>query len=391
MSNSYIADIYKTLNILCVEDDEDVLETYKNLFSLIFQKVYFAKDGLEGFEAFKKEDIDIILTDHKMPRCNGLEMSRMIREVDASIPIVMVTALESIDMLREAIDLHITSFLKKPFTSSTLFSTFSIAVKSVIVDRCILKEQNEKILYSHYQENLTFDKEKTVTKNDLKESKKLLDFRCDVFYKPLDILSGDSYIIRKISDEKYLLFLVDGMGKGISASVTAMLCSSFVNYYINTILEKKSNFSLDELLKELLKYIQPNLLEYEVISATFLFFDKTENLLKYAIFSMPPSLYMCNNDENVHKIKSNNTPLAPYTKIYNIDSLELSTIEKMIIYSDGLNECTLENGNELYTQYLKEDFKLAHNKEEFQKRYNKKVIAAEDDVTYIFMKRDKET
>jgi CheY-like chemotaxis protein len=389
MSNRYISDIYKTLNILCVEDDENVLNIYRDLFSLIFQKVYFARDGIEGFEVFEKEDIDIILTDHQMPRANGLQMSKKIREVDASIPIVMVTALESVDMLREALDLHITSFLKKPFTSASLFATFNLAVKSVIVDRCILKEQTEKLHYSHYQENLTYDKEKIVTKNDTYESQKLLDFNCELFYKPLDILSGDSYIIRKINDEKYLVFLVDGMGKGISASVTAMMCSSFVNYYIDIIQQNQLLFSLESLLQEFLKYIQPNLLEYEVVSATFLFFNKTDELLQYSIFSMPPSLYMCSQDDTVYKIKSNNIPLAPYTTSYNIDTLKLGNIEKMLIYSDGLNECTLKNKKELYGTYLKEDFKNAQNKQEFQEIYSKKILTQEDDTTYVFMHKSK--
>lgn len=242
MNHPNISDIYKTLNILCVEDDKNVLEVYKSLFSLMFKKVYFATNGIEGFECFKKEPVDIILTDYMMPQCNGLEMSKKIRAVDESIPIVMVTALESIEMLRDAIDVHITSFLRKPFTSATLFSTFNLAVKSVIVDRCILREQKEKIIYSDYQESLTFTKEKIITKNDILESEKLFDFRCEVVYNPRDTLSGDSYLIRKISEDEYFVFLVDGMGKGISASVSAMLCSSFVNYYINQQLQKQNSF-----------------------------------------------------------------------------------------------------------------------------------------------------
>jgi CheY-like chemotaxis protein len=383
--NSNIIDLYKTLNILCVEDDIDVLETYKGLFSLMFQKVYFASDGLEGITCFKENNIDIILTDYQMPRCNGLDMSREIRKVDSSIPIVMVTALESIEMLREAIDLNITSFLKKPFTSESLFSTFNLAVKSVIVDRYILKEQTQKILYSHYQENLTFDKEQIITKNDLQESKKLFDFNCEVFYRPKDILSGDSFIIRELHEDEIVIFIVDGMGKGISASVTAMLCSAYVNYYITHTLENQYTFCLENLLSSLLKFIQPNLLEYEVISANFLHFKKDENRMHYAIFSMPPPLYMLENDDNTYKIKSNNTPLASYTEAFTVDTLEISELSKMLIYSDGLNENTLKDTEEFYTTYLKNDFKKAENSQEFQALYEQKVAAQEDDITYILL------
>ena len=384
-NNNYITDIYKTLNILCVEDDPDVLETYKNLFSLIFKEVYFASDGKEGFECFQKHDIDIILTDHLMPQWTGLDMAKAIRKVDSSIPIVMVTALESIEMLREAIDLNITSFLKKPFTSTALFRVFGVAVKSVIVDRCILKEQTEKIRYSHYQENLSFHKEKIIIKNDIAKSKQILNFSCEVYYKPKDILSGDSYIIKEISEEEYLVFLVDGMGKGISASVTAMLCSAFINYFVEKV--KKSNiaFSLSLLLTELLEYIQPTLSEYEVISASFLYFNNNTHKIKYAIFSMPPPLYILKQTSTVHKIKSNNPPITSYCNAYSIDEISLQDISSMLIYSDGLNECSTAQSNELYTIHLKEDFQKAKTTEEFQKLFEAKCSVQEDDITYIFL------
>lgn len=382
--DSYIADISKTLTILCVEDDKDILEIYKSLFSLVFKKVYFATNGVEGFACFEKENIDIVLTDYQMPKCNGIQMSKKIREIDSSIPIIMVTALESIEMLREAIDIHVTSFLKKPFTSASLFSTFNLAVKSVIVDRCMVKEQREKILYSNYQEDLTFSKEKTITKNDTEKNNRLFDFRCEVQYKPKDILSGDSYVIRKLNDDEYLVFLVDGMGKGISASVTAMLCSAFVNYYIDQHLREKRICSLKSLLNAVVDFVKPNLLEYEVISAHFLYFNKKKNELQYAIFSMPPVLYMLDS-ENVLKIKSNNTPLASYTKEFHIHTLDISKLSKMIIYSDGLNENLVDNSDIMYNSYLSEDFKKAKNMEEFELLKNKKITKQEDDVTYVLI------
>jgi len=382
--DSYIADISKTLTILCVEDDKDILEIYKSLFSLVFKKVYFATNGIEGFACFEKENIDIVLTDYQMPKCNGIQMSKKIREIDSSVPIVMVTALESIEMLREAIDIHVTSFLKKPFTSASLFSTFNLAVKSVIVDRCMVKEQREKILYSNYQEDLTFSKEKIITKNDTEKNNQLFDFRCEVQYKPKDILSGDSYVIRKLNDDEYLVFLVDGMGKGISASVTAMLCSAFVNYYIDRHLREKRICSLKSLLNAVVDFVKPNLLEYEVISAHFLYFNKKKNELQYAIFSMPPVLYMLDS-ENVLKIKSNNTPLASYTKEFHIHTLDISKLSKMIIYSDGLNENLVDNSDIMYNSYLSEDFKKAKNMEEFELLKNKKITKQEDDVTYVLI------
>ena len=385
--DKYFLTIYKTLNILCVEDEESVLQIYNSLFTPLFKTVHLARDGNEGFDAFEKEQIDIILTDNMMPKCSGLEMIRMIRQKDASIPIILITALESIEVLREAIALNVNSFLKKPFTSEGIFSAFERVAKTVIADKYIMQEQAEKILYSDYQENLTFKKEMTIIKDDTKNERELCGFECDVFYKPKDTLSGDSYSIRKINDDEHLLFVADGMGKGISASVSAMLSSAFVNYHVTQLQKIGATFSLQSLLTAFREFIGPNLLEDEVLSCSFFYCNRKSMGLEYAIFSMPPALYMHSDCEEVLKIKSNNIPFGPYIRNFQVDTLDISKLEKILIYSDGLNENTLDDGNESYAAYLRNDFQAARTFEELKEKAQACCDKQDDDITYIFFRR----
>lgn len=381
-------DIFKSLNILCVDDEENIIVTYDAMFSIFFKKVYTAKNGEEGLEIFQNESIDIILTDHSMPVMTGLEMSRKIREIDPTVPIIMVTALESLELLRSAIDIRITSFVKKPISSKSIFSTLQFIAKSIVADRLLRKEQEEKLLYSSYQEKLTYQKETTIIKNDLQESKKFLDFRCEVLYKPRDILSGDSYIIRKISDSEYFMFLVDGMGKGISASVTAMLCSAYVNYQINHTI-KNRHFSLKRVVENLLEFLAPNLLDEEVVSCTFVCFDGGSKSMEYATFSMPAMLLMREGNEGIEKIRSNNPPLAGYTASIQTSSVDISDLAKLLIYSDGLNENSIKHSDKTYTHALLSDFKEAESLETLEKRREEKVLVQEDDITYFFIKKER--
>ncbi|WP_434579665.1 fused response regulator/phosphatase [Sulfurimonas sp. NW15] len=378
--------IYNTLNILCVDDDKNVIEIYNSLFCMFFKNVYTAYNGMEGFELFQKESIDIVLTDYSMPLMSGLQMTQKIREVDPSIPVILLTGLENLEILRNAIDLHITSFIKKPISSQSIFSTLEFVAKSVLADRLLMQTQKEKLLYSNYQETLTYQKETTIIKNDLQENKKFLHFTCEVFYQPKDILSGDSYIIRKISDDGYFMFLVDGMGKGISAAVTAMLCSASANNIINQMIKNKK-FSLTQLIKQLLEFIAPNLLEEEVICATFLYFSSKKRL-EYAMFSMPAILCIKDDSNDVAKIKSNNPPLASYTKSVNTTILDIKKISKILVFSDGLNENSVRDSSEFYGKYLGKDFKEAKDINELEAKRKKQVFDQEDDITYIFIQRE---
>ena len=377
--------IYSSLNILCIDDDLDSLDICNIMFSMLFNHVYIAQDGEEGLEIFQKESIDIILTDYSMPKMTGLEMSEKIREIDATIPIILLTALENLEILRHAIDLGVTSFIKKPISSRSVFSTLEFVAKSVLADRLLLKTQKERLSYSNYQETLTYQKENLIIRDDLQNKKAFLNFSCEVFYKPKDILSGDSYSIREISKEQYFIFLVDGMGKGISAAATAMLCSAFVNYQIDHAI-KNQNFLLHNIVERLLEFIAPNLLEDEVVSATFLHFNAKKDSLEYVMFSMPAFLCITHCDDTAVKMKSNNPPLSAYTQNINITTIATKEISKILVFTDGLNENSVEDPKEFYGKYLLEDFTTAATLEIFEEKRAKKVVVQEDDITYIFIK-----
>ena len=102
---------------------------------------------------------------------------------------------------------------------------------------------------------------------------------------------------------------------------------------------------------------------------------------------MPPVLYQKENE--ILKIRSNNPPLASWTKEINVSEIETKNIEKLIFYSDGLNENKVKNSDEAYGKKLKEDFKNSLTMEEFEEKRLSNIDAQEDDVTYLFLKKIK--
>ena len=210
-------------------------------------------------------------------------------------------------------------------------------------------------------------------------------YGCEVHYEPLDILSGDSFVIRHLNRDETFLLLVDGMGKGISASLSAMLSSVAVNYYVDSIYNKEEPFDFSHFLDYIFTFIQPTLLEEEVLSAHFLLYKREEDMLEYAIFSMPPLLCLSQNGE-LTRVKSNNPPLSKYGKNFNIHSLSLKDVAKILLHSDGLNENSVDNGTKVYGDYLQEDFIHSKDKESFQKCVTNRIMKAEDDITYIYIR-----
>ena len=80
--------ISKSKQILLVEDDVNFGTVLRDYLQLNGYKVVLARNGLEGFEKFKKSEFDICILDVMMPYKDGFTLAKEIRSNDKSIPIV---------------------------------------------------------------------------------------------------------------------------------------------------------------------------------------------------------------------------------------------------------------------------------------------------------------
>ncbi|MDA8924351.1 response regulator, partial [Flavobacteriaceae bacterium] len=78
--------------ILLVEDDPNFGSILKEYLMINSYDVTLAKNGIEGFEKFKKEDFDLCLLDVMMPYKDGFTLAKEIREKNESIPLIFLTA-----------------------------------------------------------------------------------------------------------------------------------------------------------------------------------------------------------------------------------------------------------------------------------------------------------
>jgi PAS domain S-box-containing protein len=105
----------KNFTVLYVEDNKAALEETKGIFEKFFKKVITAYDGEEGLKRFKQNDIDLVITDINMPKLNGLEMIKKIKEISPDINSLVVSAYNETEYFIEAIKLGVDGFILKPF------------------------------------------------------------------------------------------------------------------------------------------------------------------------------------------------------------------------------------------------------------------------------------
>ena len=127
------------IKILYVEDEIFTLKANSILLKQIFKNITTCSNGEEALEIFKKQNFHIIITDINMPKMNGFEFTKKIREIDNRVSIIFNSAHHDLDHLYEAINLGVDGFLLKPLDIKQLKSV----MQRVLLKYLCMANKNE--------------------------------------------------------------------------------------------------------------------------------------------------------------------------------------------------------------------------------------------------------
>lgn len=109
----------KNITLLCIDDEEIVLNHMKSILKNFVGKVYTAKNGKEGLDIALNEHIDVVITDILMPTMTGIDFLKTLSETK-QVPAIITTAHSDKDYLLEAIKLKVSGYLIKPINVKDL-------------------------------------------------------------------------------------------------------------------------------------------------------------------------------------------------------------------------------------------------------------------------------
>jgi two-component system, NtrC family, response regulator HydG len=89
--------------MLVVDDDVDMTETLSDILSTLGFQVEVAHDGLQALKKIKIKSFDIVLMDIKMPKMNGIECFKKIKDIRPQTTVMMMTAYSVQDLIAEAL------------------------------------------------------------------------------------------------------------------------------------------------------------------------------------------------------------------------------------------------------------------------------------------------
>jgi len=125
--------------ILVVDDEEHIRKILTIMLAKQGYHTETAADGLEALERLEQAPFDLVITDLRMPRLDGLDLLRRIKEHDSDLTVIIVTAFSSVETAVEAMRHGAYDYVSKPFREDVLLLTLEKALER----RSILAENRK--------------------------------------------------------------------------------------------------------------------------------------------------------------------------------------------------------------------------------------------------------
>ncbi len=115
--------------LLITDDDRDFRETLQNVFEPRGFRTLLAGDGREALEVVQSHDVHLILLDMHMPRLTGLETLRIVKQIHAPLPCILISAGLTDGLIEQARQADAYSVLSKPVEFRELTNLVNLALR----------------------------------------------------------------------------------------------------------------------------------------------------------------------------------------------------------------------------------------------------------------------
>jgi DNA-binding response OmpR family regulator len=158
----------KTLTILYAEDEEGIRKKISDSLRYYVKDVIEAQNGEVALKLYWEKRPDIVFTDILMPKVNGIEFVKTIREKDNKTPIVMLTAHTNKEYLLEVVDLHLEQYITKPINLKDLKNSLEKCLEVISRNHAVVKELLCGYSYDFDNKMLTYkNKEIKLSKKEI--------------------------------------------------------------------------------------------------------------------------------------------------------------------------------------------------------------------------------
>ena|SRR3989338_3101966 len=135
------------MKILIADDEEDILEIMAKKIAKEGYEVLTANDGQEAWNKIKKDDPDVILLDLTMPKMDGFEVLRNLRENPPSPkwqPVIIISARDDLEDMQKGLSMDADHYITKPCNINDILKGIKLMISLIPQRRSKLELEEEK-------------------------------------------------------------------------------------------------------------------------------------------------------------------------------------------------------------------------------------------------------
>ncbi|MBG0861260.1 MAG: SpoIIE family protein phosphatase [Bacteroidales bacterium] len=330
--------------ILYVDDEKDNLTVFNSAFRRYYE-IHLASSGREGLEIMKKHEIQLVITDQRMPGMTGTDfLEKIIPDYPDCIRVIL-TGFSDIDAVIQAINKgQVSRYITKPWDMEEM---------KIMIDNGLetynLKMQNRRLFEELKEANINLeqkvidrtkkieDQNREITnsiyyasriQNALLPPSHELDKLLPSYFvlnKPRDIIGGDYYWLAK-KDDKVIAAVADCTGHGVPGSFMSILGITLLNEIVNKSSTIRANDILNQLRGNIIKSLHQSRSKdgtRDGIEIALCIINFSNNKLQFS-GAFRPLYYISDNEMN--ELSGDNMPIGIY------DDEDISFTSKEIIF-----------------------------------------------------------
>jgi len=138
-------------SVLIIEDDINYGEMLAYALSHLKYEVHLAYSATGGLDIVRQKKLDIILSDLNMPGMSGLEVSQRILKMYLDIPIVLITGMNDLTMVKQALEIGVSDYLVKPVSIDQLPVVIERNLQRKLLEKKLLQENKAEYSFEGFE------------------------------------------------------------------------------------------------------------------------------------------------------------------------------------------------------------------------------------------------
>ena len=324
--------------MLIADDQPDVLEALRLLLKGAGFQTEAVTSPSAALEAVRNNTYDLLLMDLNYARDTtsgreGLDLLAGVRQIDGTLPIVVITAWGTVDIAVEALRGGVTDFVLKPWENSQLVSTL---LKHVEAGR--LARRSRRLSNQLQQE---VDDARTIQQRLVPTAiPQVPGYSIAAAWEPAHTVGGDYYDVLRLDEEKVAVCIADVSGKGMAAALLMSNVQATLRAYAS------AEISPAQLCARLNRVVSGNTEADRFISLFYCVLNTRNGRLTYSNAGHNAPI-LVRSDGSVVRLDCGGLVLGPLPEVsFEECEVEFNTGDRVLLFTDGVTEATNSAGDE---------------------------------------------